>query len=296
MSRSTASRFEAYSAYLLIAPLFFFLIVFTFFPVFYSFYISLYHYDPFDHVVYFVGLSNYRILMRSSLFLYSLANVSYYTLIVVTSQTFLAMFLAILFNARLPATRIARAVVYLPAISSPVALSIIFIWVFSSQGLVNSVLAFLHFPHGLNYLYSVKYAFYAIMALNVFSTAPYFMLIYIAALQSIPLSVLEAASLDGVRKFWHRFRYIYFPMLRFSTILVVILGIVGSMQLFDQVFVMTQGGPGNATLVPLMFVYDDAVLSPSTLGIAAAGSFILFGIILVITVLQRNFFKELTWS
>lgn len=290
------SRMESTAAYLMIAPLFVLLILFTFFPVFYSFYISLFHYDPFDHIVYFVGLSNYHIVITNGLFLYSLLNVGYYTLIVVTAQTFLAMLLAILFNTKLPVSRPARAIVYLPAISSPVALSIIFIWVFSPQGLINSLLAFLHMPHGINFLYSVKYAFYAIMALNIFSTAPYFMLIYLAALQSIPLPVLEAASIDGVRSFWHKFRYIYFPMLRFSTILVVILGIIGSMQLFDQVYVMTQGGPGNATLVPLMYVYDYAFLSTGTLGLAAAASFILFAIILVITVLQRNFFRELTWS
>ncbi len=295
--KSLNQRVESRAGYLFIAPLFAFLIVFTFFPAFFSFYISLFHYDPFGHSVYFVGFSNYVRVINNGLFLYSIANVFYYTAVVVTAQTFLGFFLALLFNNRLPASRIGRALVYLPAISSPVAMSLIFIWVFSPSGLANTLLLYLGLPHNLNYLYNTTLAFPAIMALNIYSTAPYFMLFYMAGIQAIPNSVLEAASLDGVRSSWHRFRYIYFPLLKFTTTLVVLLGLIGCIQLFDQVYVMTLGGPANATLVPLMLIYNYAFNNQgSAQGLAAGASFIIFAIIMVLTITQRNFLRDLAWT
>lgn len=295
-SRARGQRVESRAGYLFIAPLFGFLILFTFFPVVFSFYISLFHYDPFGHSVYFVGLSNYATVVKNGLFLRSLENVLYYTAVVVTVQTFLSFFMALLFSNRLPASRIARAVVFLPAISSPVALSIIFIWVFSPTGLANTFLLYMGLPHSVNWFNSLTLAFPAIMFMNIYSTVPYFMLFYLAGIQAIPSSVLEAASLDGVRSSWHRFRYIYFPLLKFTTTFVVILGLIGSMQLFDQIFVITLGGPANSTLTPLMLVWNYAFIGSGTLGDAAALSFIVFMIILVLTLTQLNFFRDLAWT
>jgi len=271
---------------------------FIFFPVIFSLYISMNFYDPFFHKIFFVGLKNYVYDLTNGEFIFSILNVLFYTAVVVPIQTFLAFFYALLFNNKLPASRITRALVFLPAISSPVALSIIFIWVFSPQGLLNTALAgvnIFNIPHNENWLLNTSYAFPAIMALNIFSTAPYFMIVYLAGLQAIPTQILEAASLDGVRSAWHRFRYIYFPMLRFTTTFVVILGLIGCIQLFDQVFVITDGGPAHATYVPLMFIYNRAFLY-NELGEAAAASFILFVVIMILTLTQRRFFREMTWA
>ncbi|MEM3851487.1 MAG: sugar ABC transporter permease [Methanomassiliicoccales archaeon] len=297
-SETSTKRVESTTALLFIIPLFIMMFVFIFFPVFFSFYISLYHYDPFFHSVYFVGLSNYISVLENHDFIFSILNVLYYTAVVVPIQTFLAFFFALLFNNKLPASRITRALVFLPAISSPVAFSIIFIWVFSPQGLVNSVLSHIdifNIPHNENWFLSTTYAFPAVMAMNIFSTAPYFMVIYIAGLQAIPTQILEAAALDGVKSSWSKFRYIYFPMLRFTTTFVVILGLIGAIQLFDQVFVITSGGPAHATYVPLMFIYNRAFIYDA-LGEAAAASFVLFAVIMVITLTQRRFFKEMSWG
>jgi multiple sugar transport system permease protein len=293
LSGSSAKRVVSLTAYTFIAPF-----AFVFFPVLFSLYISLYHYDPFFHKIYFIGLTNYINVLSNPSFIFSIFNVLYYTVVVVTIQTFLAFFLALLFNNKLQSSRITRALVFLPAISSPVAFSIIFIWVFSPQGLVNSFLPYVNIfnlPHNENWLLSTTYAFPAIMAMNIFSTAPYFMVIYIAGLQAIPTQILEAAALDGVKSSWHKFRYIYFPMLRFTTTFVVILGIIGSIQLFDQVFVITDGGPAHATYVPLMFIYNRAFIYDE-LGQSAAASFVLFAVIMLMTLTQRRFFKEMTWA
>lgn len=288
-------KLEARYGYLLVAPLMVLIVVFTFFPAVYSFAISLFHYNPFGHLVYFAGLSNYNSILHSGLFAKSLLNVLYYTAVVVSIQTILAFLFAILFNHKMMVSRVSRAFVFIPAIVSSVALSIIFIWVFSDAGLVNYFLSFFGVKP-INFFFSTTYAFPAIMALNIFSTTPYFMILYLAGLQTIPRSVLEAASLDGVKSGWHRFRYIYLPMLNFTTFIVIILGIIGSMQLFDQIYVITDGGPSHATYVPLMFIYNRTFIYFGEVGLSAAASFILFFAILLITLFQRRYLKDTRWT
>ncbi|MCL6090633.1 MAG: sugar ABC transporter permease [Candidatus Thermoplasmatota archaeon] len=286
---------ESRYGYILIAPLLLLIVVFIFFPAFYSFAISLFYYNPFGHQIHFAGISNYAEVLHSSLFAISVLNVMYYTAVVVTLQTILAFSLAMLFNYRFRITRMSRALVFVPAITSPVALSIIFIWVFSRQGMVNYFLSMFG-VQPINFFFSTTFAFPAIMAMNIFSTAPYFMVMYLAGLQAIPPHILEAASLDGIRSGWKRFRYIYAPMLSFTTFLVVVLGVIGSMQLFDQVFVITGGGPANSTYVPLIYIYNRAFLYFGTLGVSSAASFILFAVIMAVTLLQRRYLKELRWA
>ncbi|MBX8636162.1 MAG: sugar ABC transporter permease [Thermoplasmata archaeon] len=292
--RDAGSKLESRTAYLLIAPLFILLGSFVFFPAIFSFYVSLFHYDPFNHNIYYVGYSNYLSVFNSPLFRIAVINVLIYAAVVVTIQTFLAFSLALLFNRRFLVSKVSRAFVFLPAITSSVAMSIIFIWFFSKQGLLNYILA----PLGVapeNWLFSTTYAFPSIMMLNIFSTSPYFMIMYLAGLQSIPSPIMEAAAIDGVVSPWSKFRYFYFPMLTFTTLFVVILGIIGCIQLFDQVFVMTDGGPAYATYVPMIFIFNRAYLYPGMIGVSAAASFMLFIIIMTITVAQRNFLKEMKW-
>lgn len=222
-------------------------------------------------------------------------NVVEYTLIVVTCQTFFSLGLALLFKGKLKINRIGRALIFIPAITSPVAMSIIFIWIFSNQGPINALRAFVGLPV-INYFFSTTWAFPAITAMNIFSTAPYFMVMYISGLQAIPPSIYDAASIDGVKSPFAKFRYIYAPMLGFATVLVVILGLVGSMQLFDQIFVITGGGPANTTYVPLFFIYSKAFESFGDLGVSAASSFILFLFIMAATVTQSRYLKGVRWT
>ena len=283
--------------YLLILPLFIFIITFLFFPVGYSFYISLFHYDPFDHSVYFTGIANYITAMRSPLYWIAMGNVAKYTAIVVTVQTFFAFSLALLFNKRHRITRLVRGIVIIPAVFSSVATAIIFEWVFSVSGPVNFLRMWLGMSR-INYFLNLHWAFPAIMTLNIFTTSPYFMIFYLAGLQSIPSSIYDAAAIDGVTSPLSRFRYIYWPMLSFTTIIVVILGIIGSFQLFDQIYIITSGGPNNTTLTPLFLVYSLALVDVGSglMGLAAAESVVLFLVILVITLLQSRYLRQARWS
>ena len=285
---------ESRTAYLMLAPLFILLGSFVFFPAVFSFYVSLFHYDPFNHNIHFIGLSNYIRVLTSPLFRIAVANALIYTAVVVTTQTFLSFGLALLFNRKFIISKVTRALVFLPAITSSVALSIIFIWFFSKQGLLNYIIS----PFGIapeNWLFNTTFALPSIMLLNIFSTAPYFMIMYLAGLQSIPSPILEAAAIDGVISPWAKFRHFYFPMLTFTTLFVVILGLIGSIQIFDQVYVMTDGGPAHATYVPILYIFNRAYLYPGLMGVSAAASFILFVLIMAITIAQRNFLKEMKW-
>ena len=288
------SGLEQFTGYLFVLPTFLILGVFVLFAAVYSLWISLMHYDPFFHTVYPVGLSNYKYVASSRLYWFSMLHALEYTGVVVTIQTFLAFFFAVLFNEKTPVSRFTRAIVFIPAVTSSAVISVLFIWVFSAQGLLNAFLVHLG-VHPENWLESTTWAFPAIMGLNIFTTAPYFMIMYLAGLQSIPSSILESAALDGVRNAFQRFRYFYFPMLKFTVFFVVVLGIIGSMQLFDQVFIMTDGGPGNSTYVPLIYIYNQAFVFDN-FGAAAAASFILFVIILILTLAQRRLISEVRWA
>lgn len=294
---------EKISGYLFILPAFSLLLVFFFFPAIYSFYISLFNYDLFNHVVSFDGLANYIYVVagasnkystiNSALWWLSVFHALEYTAIVVPTQTFLAFFLALLFSTKTVIARVTRAVVFIPAVTSSAVMSTIFIWFYSPQGLLNYILS----PFGVrptNWLLSTTWAFPAIMALNVFTTAPYFMVVFIAGLRSIPQSINEAAAIDGLNVL-QRVRYLYIPLLRFSFIFVIILGITGSMQVFDQIYFMSSGGPGTSTYTPLFYIWT-AFENLSNLGIAAAASFILFLIIFALVVIQNRVIRETRWA
>ncbi|MFP3211466.1 MAG: sugar ABC transporter permease [Thermocladium sp.] len=282
------------TGYLFILPAFALIISFMLFPAAFSLLISLMHYDLFFHEIYPVGLLNYATVLSDPLFRISLLHALEYTAIVVPVQTLLAFAFALIFNEETKLARITRATVFIPAVTSSAVMSVLFIYVFSSAGLLNAFLR-LFGIHPQNWLLSTTWAFPAIMALNIFSTTPYFMVMFLASLQSIPSSIMDAAAIDGVRTAIQRARFFYVPLLRFSFFFVAVLGIIGSMQLFDQVYIMTAGGPGTSTYVPLMYIYNEAFIYDN-FGVAAAASFVLFIIIMALTITQRKLIPEIRWA
>lgn len=165
-------------------------------------------------------------------------------------------------------------------------------WMYNQNGLINYVLKIFHLPT-YNWIGDPDVALIAIMIMNIWATAPFFMVIYLAALQDIPDSHYEAAELDGagaVQKFWH----ITVPNLRPVTSFVVIMGIIGTFQLFDQSYIFSggSGGPNNSTLTVVLLIYQYAFKTLGTMGYATAIAFMLAIIILVATLIQRKFSKE----
>ncbi len=302
------------AAYGFLAPFLIVLVTFTLIAVIYAFYLSFFYVNFGITIPKFVGWFNYKLiwydLTHQGTFYISLINGIWYTAGVVSIQTVLALMLAIMINQKIRFKGIYRTLFYLPSLTSSVAISLIFIWLYKPNGGINYVLSLIHIkgpnwlsdptgflahifaPHNANLPYILagpSTALIAIILLAIWTTAPTFMLIYLAALQDIPDSLYEAARIDGANE-WQLLRNITIPLLRPTTFLVVALGTIGGFQVFDQIYVMQgpSGGPINTTIVPALTIYNTAFTNGLT-GLACAEAVILFVVIFALTVLQRRF-------
>ena len=234
----------------------------------------------------FIGFGNYIELFQDPVFLKAIKNTIIYALGVVPVQTILSLFLAFIMNQKLPGRTFFRTAFYIPAVTASVVTSTIFIWIYSKPGLLNYLLSFVGIQ-GTDWLTNSSTALLAIMGLNVWSTSGYFMITFLAGLQNIPKSVYEAAKIDGASS-WTQFWKITVPMVRPVTYFVVVLGLIGCFQVFDQVFIMSQGGPVNSTTTMSFFVYMNS-FKYFRLGYGAAAAVVLAAIIYVVTVLQKKY-------
>jgi multiple sugar transport system permease protein len=213
----------------------------------------------------------------------ALPNTFKYVLIVVPIQTFLSLVLAFAMDQNLRFQRFFRTIFYLPSVTSSVVISLIFIWIFAPQGIFNQITGLT-----VNWLDDPRTAFYVIMGMNIFTTSGTLMLIFLAGLQDIPLAVYEAAEIDGANGI-QKFFYITIPMLRPVIFFVVTVGVIGCFQVFDQIYVMTAGGPLDSTTTITYLIYKWAFRDTRIqMGQASALAVILTLIILAVTLLQRK--------
>ena len=236
----------------------------------------------------FIGFQNFSRLAQDDRIGIALKNTIEYVAIVVPSQTLLALLLAVTLNAGVKGQSFWRVLYFLPTLTSSAVLTLIFMWIYNADGLLNHMLNGLGLPT-YNWLGDPAIALKGIMLMNIWSTAPFFMVIYLAALQDIPISLYEAAMLDGASKL-QQFRYITLPQLQPVTFFVVATGIIGTFQLFDQSYIFSggSGGPNNATLTVVLLIYQ-AVFRDLQLGYGAAIAFVLAIIIIAVTLIQRQF-------
>lgn len=306
------ARKEALTAYMFIAP---YLIITSIFMVgllVYAFYISLTDLTAtFAPTSTFIGITNYLRAFGDAEFRTALMNVFWYFVIVTLLQTTGAILLATLLNTRMRGQRLYRTMFYAPSVASTVVTSMIFLWLYLRTGWINAVLgtdiSWLQDPRGLfqillaplgitinaPFFKGPSVAWMAIMAMNVFTTIPTFMVMFLAALQDIPGHLYEAAAIDGSTG-PHAFFKITLPLLRPVIVLVLVLGTIGSFQTFDQVAIMTKGGPLKTTLAPAYLIYTKTLgeATGAEAGYAAAMAFILAAIIFAITLLQRRYLES----
>ncbi|HET7080553.1 MAG TPA: sugar ABC transporter permease [Chloroflexia bacterium] len=288
MSRKAS---EALHAYLFVAPWIILSIVFTFGAMIYVFYLSFTNLRLFNTPE-FIGLTNYTAVLQNKLFWTAVQNTLAYAVVVTFFQTWLALILAVILNAKIPGKQFFRIGWYIPSVTSSVVISLVFVWVFFKQGILNYVLVTLFGWTGFQPVAwltdaGAHTALPALMLLNISTTAPTFMLYFLAALQDIPEEIYEAASLDGAVGV-ARFFKITVPMLRPIIFLVVVLGTIGTLQLFDQALIMTAGGPLNQTTTINLLIYQ-AAFTNSEMARASAMAFILFVLIFVLFLVQRRF-------
>jgi multiple sugar transport system permease protein len=274
---------EALTGYLFISPWLFIFLIFILFSLGYALYLSFTKYNLLSPAVWW-GLEGYQRVLTDPLFLTSaLPNTFKYVVIVVPIQTFLSLVLAFVMDQKLRLRRLFRTIFYLPSVTSSVVISLIFVWLFASQGIFNQIIGV-----NINWLNDVSTAFYVIMAMNIFTTSGTMMLIFLSGLQDIPESIYEASRIDGANSL-QIFRYITIPMLRPVIFFVVTIGVIGCFQVFDQIYVMTNGGPLDSTTTITYLIYKWAFRDTTVkMGQASALAIILTLIILVVTLIQRR--------
>lgn len=325
---NTRRRKELFTGYLFLAPYLLVVLTFTIGVILFALYISFHNYDIFTRPT-FAGLSNYAKAFAGFTdatkrdFLQSLYNVTWYMLIVVPIQTGMAILLAVLLNAPMRMRQLFRTVFYAPSVTSSVVITLIFVWFYLKAGYANyfiqTILGWvgIHFeainwlgdprgliqlilgPFGVDipssqwYFRGPSIAWMAVMFQNIFTTIPTFMIMFLAALQDINPAVYEAARIDGANS-WQVFRKVTLPLLKPITLLVIVLGTIGTLQVFDQVYLATRGGPLKTSLTPVFLIFQEAlgVNAPIDMGYATALAFILAVIIFVITFIQRRMIER----
>ncbi len=248
-------RLTSYS-YLLLGL--FFMGVFTFIPVFLSAYLSLFRWNVSSPEPAFTWFSNYLEVFKAPLFWLVLRNNFIYAFTTIPVSMCLALFLAILVNQKMGTIKsFYRVSLFYPTMIPMVAAAMLWVWIFNpGLGIFNYYLGFLGVPR-IEWLYDMRYALIAIIIMSIWKNFGYYMLIFLAGLQSIPNHYYEAAAIEGAGG-WKKFRYITLPMLAPATLFVFVVAIISSFQVFDQVFIMTQGGPGDRTNVLVFYIYQHA--------------------------------------
>jgi multiple sugar transport system permease protein len=286
VSRAARRRLEFYLA---ISPWLLGLLLFTGGPILASLYFSFTDWNVLS-APRWVGLDNYvQLATVDPIFWTSLYNTAFYTVGHVPLTFAVALLAALLLNQPLPLIPFFRTVYYLPTVTAGVAVSILWLWIFNPEfGLVNYALGLVGIA-GPGWLSSKEWAKPALILMSAWGFGES-MVILLAGLQGVPTHLYEAARIDGANRL-QEFRHVTLPMLSPVSFFVLIVSVIGSFQVFTNVYVMTKGGPADATLMYVLQMYFKA-FSDLKMGYTSAMAWILFAIILVFTLLQFRFARR----
>ncbi len=273
---------EAIWGFLFITPNFIVVLIFTIFPVIFSFYMSLTNWNILSNPT-FVGLANYQQMLGDSVAKETFLNTLYYTIISVPINVLLTMVLAAMLNQKMRGLAFYRTAYYLPVITASVAVSLMFMWVLSTNGLANQLLGIIGLQP-VKWLTDAKIALNSVISVTIWKSLGMNMIIFLAALQDVPNELVEAAAIDGANRV-QQFIHITVPLISPVIFFVTITGIIGSFQSFDLVYNMTKGGPGHATTVIGYYIWQQA-FNYMHMGYGSALAYIVFIAILVLTISQ----------
>lgn len=284
-------RSATISAYAFLLPALLLICLFTLAPIAYALFVSLQKMDIISGRYSYIGLRNLNYLIEDDKFWAACRNTFNYVMIVVPLQTAIALFLACLINGKVRFKRAFLTLLFLPTLTSSAAMTMIFMWLFNNNGLIVNFLKD-YFGITVNFLYDPAFALAIIMLMNVFSTIPGFMVVFLAGLQEIPKSLYEAAMLDGAGPFSKHWE-ISVPQLTPITCYVVTMGLIGCFQVFDQAFILSggDGGPDNATLTFTLLIYHFAFKNYNTMGLACMLAVVLTLIIFCVTMALNRVVK-----
>lgn len=285
LSPQTKRRFHLGTAalpYLLILPTLLFVVVFTVYPMLRVAYDSLFLANQAVQTPQFFVLGNYVALLNDSAFRNVIANTFLYALVTVPVSVFFALILAILLNRKIQARGLFRLAFFYPTVLPMVSAATVWLFMYTPDyGLVNIFLQVFHIP-SLNWLGEASLALPALMILGIWKQTGYFMIFYLAGLQALPYDIFEAADLDGASAV-QASRYLTLPLLTGTTLFVTTIAVINAFETVDQIYIMTGGGPNNATNM-LLFDLWQTLFSFNDYGQASALSVILILVLLVFTV------------
>ncbi len=279
---------QALFGYAILLPTLAIIIVFRFLPMLQAFYISLHEYDLIRPPK-FIGFDNFIDLVRDPLFLNSARVSIMYVVFSCVPVWVLSLALAMLFNRQIIAKNLFRSAAFMPVVMPAVVNAVVWTFMYHQDGVVNTILGWFSLDP-IPWLRSSKWALWAIIIIGIWRATPYYMVIFLAGLQAIPHEFYEAAQIDGASP-WRRFRHITLPLLKPTTLLVMVMSVIVAMKVFAVPLIMTGGGPADSTRVLPLFIYQTA-FEFFKMGRAAAMSVLLFAAVMVFTLFQIRLFSH----
>jgi len=281
--RETIADSESFWGYTFLLPIVIGFVVFTAFPVVMSIYYSMTRFDGIRTPT-FIGLQNYQAILTDDIFLRSLWNTIYFTLGTVPLGTFLALIIAVMLNSKIKFMPLFRAAYFIPVIVSMVSVAMVWQWLYQPDfGLINTFLRAIGLPQP-RWLADIHLAMPSVIIMSIWRGLGFTVVIYLAGLSGISPSVYEAADIDGANAVQKFFR-LTVPLLRHTTLFILVIGMIGAFQAFDQIYIMTRGGPARATQVVVYMIYTHA-FQYFRQGMASAMAYVLFIIIFICSIIQ----------
>ena len=281
------SQRRKWVGWLFVLPSTLHLLVFVVFPILFALYLSLHKWDVLKPAKPFIGLANYQHLWSDPLFWNALKNSAYYAVVSVPLGMAVALGIAILVHQKLRGVQLFRTLYYLPAVSSAVAISMLWTFIYLPEnGLLAWGFKLLHLPAlaEIDWLQDAFWAMPALVFMSVWTGLGPRMVLFLAGLAGIPTGLYEAAEVDGAGR-WALFRHITLPLLLPTTSFILVTSSISAFQVFTPVYMMTKGGPLRHTDVVGYHIYNQA-WRQFHMGLASAQSYVLFMIILVVTLIQ----------
>ncbi|WP_406686118.1 carbohydrate ABC transporter permease [Rossellomorea vietnamensis] len=263
---------------------------FIFYPMLNAIWLSFTNYNIVTDAK-FIGLENYKGLFADALFWKVLGQTLLYLVIVVPALVILPIFLAILVNQQVKGIGFFRSAYYVPVVTSMVVVGIAWKWVYADKGILNYILESLGLINEpVNWLTSTSTSIFAVMVVTIWKGLGYYMVIYLAGLQSISDDLYEAADIDGASK-WKQIWHITIPLLMPSIMIVTIMSSISAMKVFEEIYVMTGGGPLNSSKTLVFYIYEEA-FDKLQMGYASAAGVVLFIITLIFSVINIKFMSK----
>lgn len=281
--------YKKYVPYLFLLPAAVILILFFFIPFFETIVLSFFDYNSNIYHPQFVSLANYIELLKSPVFYKVLWNTFLYLIVAVPFLVVFPLIIAIMINQKIKGITLYKILIYLPVIVSIVVAAIAFKWLYAQQGILNYAMDILHLP-AISWLTDPRVSLYSVILVTIWKGIGYYMMIYLSALMGVPKDLYEACEVDGANPIVKHLT-VTLPHLMPTIGLVTMVSSISAMKVFVEIYVMTKGGPLDASKTIVYYIYERA-FENLDLGIASAASVILLVIVLVMSVLNFTLFEN----